>query len=108
MKWWGYLIFVLVSLILAPLSALCTFFNPFSLLFLHLAAPAVRLLGHTPSVDGWSSIGPAMIFNVIWPLTLPLLHWLNFRALRWNAWAYAGLFLVLNVIIAFIVLLLSN
>lgn len=108
MKWWGYLIFGLVTLILAPLSVLCSFFNPFSLLFLHLAAPAVRLLGYTAAVDGWSGIGNDMAVNLIWPLTLAPLHWLNFRVLRWRAWRYVGLFLIINLISAFVVLLVNS
>ncbi len=107
MKWWGYFIFGLVSLILAPISALCAFFNPFGLMFQAVADPAVRLLGFNPPT-GWSSIGSVMTVNFIWPLTLAPLHWMNFRALHWNTWGYAGLFLVINVMITFTVLLVNS
>jgi hypothetical protein len=33
------------------------------------------------------------------------LHWLNFRVLRWGKWAYAGVLLLANVIVAALVLI---
>lgn len=108
MKWWGYLIFGLVTVILAPISALCAFFNPVGLILLEaIAAPAVRLLGFNPPA-GWSSIGSSMVVDLIWPLTLAPLHWLNYRVLRWNTWSYVGLLLIINAVIAFTVLLVNS
>jgi len=105
LRWWGYLIFGLLSLVLSAISVFFWMFNLLTVVFLHLAAPAVSLLGYDPLVEGWSSLGSTMLVSALWPLTLAPLYWLNFRVLRWKAWGYAGLFLVANVIIAFVVLL---
>ena len=108
MKWRGYLFFGLVTVILAPISALCAFFNPVGIVLVEaIAAPIVRLVGFNPPV-GWSSIGSIMVVDLIWPLTLAPLHWLNYRVLRWNIWSYLGLFLILNALSAFVVLLVNS
>jgi hypothetical protein len=46
-----------------------------------------------------------MYTGFLWPLTLAPLHWLNFRALRWGKWSYAGLLVGANVIVAAAVLI---
>ena len=108
MKWRGYLIFGLITVILAPISALCAFFNPVGIILLEgMAAPALRLLGFN-SPAGWSSIGSNMFFDLVWPLTLAPLHWLNYSIMRWNVWSYAGLFLIVNTVISFVVLLVNS
>ena len=108
MKWRGYLIFGLVTVILAPISALCAFFNPVGLILSEvIAAPVVRLIGFNPPA-GWSSIGSSMVVDLIWPLTLAPLHWLNYWVLRWNVWSYVGLFLIVNAVITFAVLLVNS
>ena len=108
MKWRGYLIFGLVTVILVLISALCAFFNPVGLILLEvIAAPAVRLIGFNPPA-GWSSIGSSMVVDLIWPLTLAPLHWLNYSVLRWNVWSYVGLFLLVNAVITFAVLLVNS
>ena len=108
MRWWGYVVFVILSLGLSVISALCTFFNPLSHAFVLFAAPAMPLFGYDATVHGgFSSIGRQMVVSFLWPLTLAPLHWLNFRLFHWNGWGYAGLFVIVNVIIAFAVLLVN-
>ena len=107
MKWWGYLLFCLGSLFLSAISVIFWMFNPFTFVFLYLAAPAVRLLHYDPPVGGFSSLGSVMMVSFLWPLTLAPLHWLNFRVLRWKVWGYVGLLLLANVLIAFAVLLVN-
>jgi hypothetical protein len=105
MSWWGYLIFGFLSLFLSAISVFLWMINPFTEVFLLLAAPPLRLLGYHPPVESWSGLGSAMLVSFLWPLTLSPLHWLNFRVLRWKVWGYAGLLLLANVIIALLVLL---
>ncbi len=108
MRWQAYLLFVFISLGLSALGVLCSFFNPFALLFLNLAAPVVRLFGHDAKIGGWSSLDSTIAVGLLWPLTLAPLHWLNFRVLRWKAWGYVGLLLLAGVIIAFVVLMKNS
>ena len=54
MKWRGYLIFGLLSLVVSALSVVLWMINPFTDLLLLLAAPPLRLLGYHPPVQGWS------------------------------------------------------
>jgi hypothetical protein len=108
MRWWGYLIFGLVTVIVAPVSALFALANPVtSIMIEDIATPALRLLGFKPPT-GWSGIGSAMFVNLLWPLTLAPLHWLNYRVLRWNVWSYVGLILIINMVIACAVLLVNS
>ena len=108
MKWRGYLIFGLVSVLVAPVSALFALANPVTLIMIEgVAVPALRFLGFNPPT-GWSGIGSAMFINLLWPLTLAPLHWLNYRVLRWNVWSYVGLFLITNTLIACAVLLVNS
>ena len=102
---WYYVIAVLVSIPLAALSVLFTMaFNPPTMLFMAIAAPAVRALGRMPP-GGWSSLSPAMWIGAIWPLTLAPLHWINYFVLKGNAWGYCGLFLGVGILTAWIVML---
>ncbi|HMJ05353.1 MAG TPA: hypothetical protein VK474_03765 [Chthoniobacterales bacterium] len=105
MTWRGYLLLALLSIVLAAVSMFFWMVNPVTGLLLFLAAPPLRLLGYHPPVEGWSALGSVMYVGAIWPLTLAPLHWLNFRALRWRKWGYAGLLLLVNVILAAIVLI---
>jgi hypothetical protein len=105
MSWRGYLVFGLLSLLLSVISCFFWMINPFTDVFLLLAAPPLRLLGYHPPVEGWSALGSVMLDGFLWPLTLAPLHWLNFRVLRWKNWGYAGLVLAANVIVAVLVLL---
>src|SRR5882757_9106383 len=105
MSWWGYLIFGFLSLFLSAISAFLWMINPFTEVFLLLAAPPLRLLGYHSPVESWSGLASAMLVGFFWPFTLAPLHWLSFRRLRWKKWAYAGLLLLTNVIIAVLVLL---
>lgn len=104
MTWPGYLLLALLSIVLAVVSMFFWMVNPVTGLLLFLAAPPLRLLGYHPPVEGWSALGSVMYVGALWPLTLAPLHWLNFRALRWRKWGYAGLLLLANVILAAIVL----
>ena len=104
MIWQGYLIFGFLSLLLSALSVFFWMINPFTDLFLLLAAPPLRLLGYHPPVEGWSGLGSAMLVSALWPLTLLPLHWLNFRILRWKKWGYAGLLLLGNLVVTLVVL----
>jgi hypothetical protein len=105
MTWRGYLLFGCLTLLLSVISMFFWMINPFTGLFLFLAAPPLRLLGYHPPVEGWSALGSVMLDGFLWPLTIAPLHWLSFRVLRWGGWGYAGLFLVANVIVALLVLL---
>ena len=107
MKWWEYLFFSLGSLLLSAASVIFWMINPFTMALLYVAAPAVRLLHYAPPLGGFSGLGSVMIVSFLWPLTLAPLHWLNFRVLRWKSWGYAGLLLLANVLIAFVVLLVN-
>jgi len=108
MKWWGYLIFGLVTAMLAPVSALLALVNPFSVVLMEsISIPSLRFLGFNPPT-GWAGLGPAMYFNFIWPLTLAPLHWLNYKVLRWNIWSYVVLLLIINFIIACLVLVVNS
>ena len=102
-----YSLFALASVGLAVLSGLATFFNPVTLLLMQAAAPAVRLLGRQPPVNGFSSMGSALAVSLIWPLTLSPLHWLSYRVLGWSSWGYAGLLLGTGLVIAFVVLFIN-
>jgi 1-acyl-sn-glycerol-3-phosphate acyltransferase len=105
MRWPAYLIFALLSLLLAVISMFFWMVNPITALLLFLAAPPLRLAGYHPPVEGWSALGSVMYAGALWPLTLAPLHWLNFRVLRWGKWSYAGLLLLANVIVAAVVLI---
>jgi len=48
MRWQGYLIFGLLSLVVSVLSVVLWMINPFTDLLLLLAAPPLRLLGYHP------------------------------------------------------------
>jgi hypothetical protein len=108
MKWRGYLIFGLLSLVVSALSVVLWMINPFTDLLLLLAAPPLRLLGYHPPVQGWSALGSAMLISFLWALTLSPLHWLNFRLLRWKKWGYAGLLLLGNLLITALVLMVRE
>ena len=108
MRWRGYLIFGLLSLVVSALSVVLWMINPFTDLLLLLAAPPLRLLGYHPPVQGWSGLGSAMLISFLWPLTLSPLHWLNFRLLRWKKWGYAGLLLLGNLLITALVLMVKE
>jgi hypothetical protein len=103
-SWRGYLIFALLSVVLAVISMFFWMINPVTALLLFLAAPPLRLLGYHPPVEGWSALGSVMYVGALWPLTLAPLHWLNFRVLGWKKWSYAGLLLLANVVLAGLVL----
>jgi len=105
MRWWGYLIFGLLSLFGSGLSVVLWMINPFTDVLLLLAAPPLRLLGYHPPAEGWSGLGSAMLISFLWPLTLAPLHWLNFRVLRFKNWGYAGLLLLGNFLLAALVLM---
>lgn len=104
MTWKFYLVFGLLSLLLAAISACLWMINIPTDLFLLLAAPPLRLVGYHPPVEGWSGLGSAMLVSALWPLTLAPLHWLNFRILRWKAWGYIGLLLAGNMVLTLAVL----
>src|SRR4051812_38550212 len=100
----GYILASLASIALAALSGLATFFNPVTLLFMNIAAPAVSLLGRQPRIHGFSAASPAMLISILWPLTIVPLYWINYGLLRWNTWGYVALFLGLGIFISFCVL----
>jgi hypothetical protein len=100
MKWPVYVFFALFSIVLAVISVAFWMINPITPLLLFLAAPPLRLVGYHPPVEGWSALGSVMYVGALWPLTLAPLHWLNFRVLRWGAVGYAGLLLIVNILIA--------
>ena len=104
MKWPGYLLFGVLSIVLAVISMFFWMINPVTDLLLLLAAPPLRLVGYHPPVEGWSGLGSAMYVGALWPLTLAPLHWLNFRGLRRGKWSYAGLLLLGNIIITMVFL----
>lgn len=108
MRWWQHVAIVLGSLVLSALSVLTVFLNPFTLLFMNLAAPLVRLLGRSAALGGFSSLDSAIPISALWPLTLAPLYWVNYRLLKWRAWGYAGLFLMIGFLIAFVVLLIRS
>ena len=102
---WGYTLFALATLGLAVLSVLSSFIlNPPTLLFLEAAAPAVRLLGRTPPIYGFSSMGSFVAMSLVWPLSLAPLHWLNYGRLKRRHWSYFGLVLLANLAAAFAIL----
>jgi hypothetical protein len=105
MSWRGYLLFAILSVGLAVISMFFWMVNPVTALLLFLAAGPLRLFGFHPPVEGWSALGSVMYTGFLWPLTLAPLHWLNFRALAWGKWSYAGLLLAANVIVAAVVLI---
>jgi hypothetical protein len=105
MRWQGYLIFGLLSLIGSALSVVLWMINPFTNVLLLLAAPPLRLLGCHPPAEGWSGLGGAMLVSFLWPLTLAPLDWLNFRVLRWKNWGYANLLLLGNFLLTALVLM---
>ena len=105
MKWQGYLLFGVLSVVLAGISMMFWMVNPITALFLFLAAPPLRLAGYHPPVEGWSALRSVMYVGALWPLTLAPLHGLNFRILRWGKWSYAGLLLTGNVIITMVYLI---
>ena len=105
MRWRGYLIFALLSLVVSALSVVLWMINPVTDVLLLAAAPPLRLLGYHPPVESWSGLGSAMLISFLWPLTLAPLHWLNYRLLRWNNWGYAGLLLLGNLLITALMLM---
>jgi hypothetical protein len=104
MKWPVYLFFALFSIVLAAVSMFFWMINPVTALLLFLAAPPLRLMGFHPPVEGWSALGSTMYVGALWPLTLAPLHWLNFRFFRRGPLAYAGLLLIVNLIITMVYL----
>jgi hypothetical protein len=104
MRWPGYLLFGVLSIVLAVISIFFWMVNPVTNLLLLLAAPPLRLFGYHPPVEGWSGLGSAMYVGALWPLTLAPLHWLNFRVLRRGKWSYTGLLLLGNIIITMVYL----
>ncbi len=101
----GYALFFLATLGLAALSALFAFvLNPPTLLFLAAAAPLVRLLGRTPPIHGFSSMGSFLAMSLAWPLSLAPLHWANYRLLKRRHLGYLGLFLGANLLAALLIL----
>src|SRR6476469_9668981 len=105
MAWRGYLLFALLSVVLAAISMFFWMVNPVTALLLFLAAPPLRMFGYHPPVEGWSALGSVMYVGALWPLTLAPLHWLNFRIFRWGKWRYSGLLLAVNLIVAMLVLI---
>ena len=105
MRWPGYLLFGVLSIVLAVISMFFWMVNPVTGLLLFLAAAPLRLFGFHPPVEGWSALGSVMYTGFLWPLTLAPLHWLNFRVLRRGKWSYAGMLLAANVIVAAVVLI---
>ena len=105
MRWQGYLLFGVLSVVLSGISMMFWMVNPVTGLLLFLAPPPLRLFGYHPPVEGWSALGSVMYLGALWPLTLAPLHWLNFRILRWGKWSYAGVLLLANVIVAMLVLI---
>ena len=100
------MIFGLLSLVGSAVSVVLWMINPFTDLFLLLAAPPLRLLGYHPPVQGLvGSLGSAMLISLLWPLTLSPLHWFNFRLLRWKNRGYAGLLLLGNLLTTALVLM---
>src|SRR6185369_13849107 len=99
MTWRGYLVFAVLSLVLAAISMFFWMVNPVTGLLLFLAAPPLRLAGFHPPVEGWSALGSVMYVGALWPLTLAPLHWLNFRLLRWGKVGYASVLPTTNVLV---------
>ena len=95
---------IAMALLITSLAGVSVFAKGKTVL-LFLAAAPLRLFGFHPPVEGWSALGSVMYAGFLWPLTLAPLHWLNFRALRWGKWSYAGLLLAANVIVAAVVLI---
>ncbi len=108
MNWLGYVIFGLLSLVLAFFSVLFWMINPLTDLLLLTAAPPLRVLGYHPPVQGWSGLGSAMWVSCLWPLTLLPLYWLNFRLLGWNKWLYASLLVAGNYVVTLLVLIIRE
>lgn len=104
MRWPAYLLFAVLSVVLAGVSMAFWMVNPITALLLYLAAPPLRLFGFHPPVQSWSGMASAIYVGGIWPLTLAPLHWLNFRLLRWGKWSYAAGLLIGNVIITMVYL----
>ena len=105
MRWRGYLLFGLLSIVLGVISMFLWMINPVTNMLMLLGAPPLRLIGYHPPVESWSGLGTAMYLGFLWPLTLAPLHWLNFRVLRWGKWGYAGVLLVGNLILTMIYLI---
>lgn len=105
MRWRGYLLFGLATILVAAISAAFWMVNPVTALLMFLGAIPLRWFGYHPPVESWSGLGTAIWLGMIWPLTLAPLHWLNFRVLRWGKWAYAGILVVANIIVAMIYLI---
>ncbi len=102
----NYLFGFLGTLVLAAASwGLSFIFNPVTMLFVACAAPFISLLGMIPADRSWSAMGTYMWVSIFWPLTLTPLHYLNYQVLKWNHWAFGGLFVGTGLLIAFIVLL---
>ena len=91
----------------SAISALCFMFNPITILLMSLTGWAVSLLGRQPP-GGFSAMGPAFTISIIWPLLVAPAYWLAFRALRWRARGFLGLFLVANLAVAFVVMLVNS
>jgi hypothetical protein len=105
MTWRGYLLFGVLTLVLAVVSMAFWMINPVTALLMFLAAPPLRLLGYHPPVGGWSGLGTAIWLGLFWPLTLMPLHWLNFRLLRRGKWTYSGLLFAANLLLAMLYLI---
>jgi hypothetical protein len=65
MSRWGYLIFGLLSLFLSAISVFLWVINPFTEVFLLLAAPPLRLLGYHPPVESWSGLGERHVSQLL-------------------------------------------
>lgn len=105
MSWRGYLLFAVLTVVLAVISTVLWMINPVTNLLMLLAAVPLRWFGYHPPVEGWSALGTVMAIGALWPLTLAPLHWLNFRVLRWGKSGYAGVLVGVNIVLTMIYLI---
>lgn len=106
MKWWGYLIFAVVSFLLAVLNLFLVWINLYTDFLVGTTLPLVRYLVKLYDFQlSYAMLDPYLWTVFFYPLALAPLHWLNYKILRWNIWTYILMFLLSNFVIAFFVLL---
>jgi hypothetical protein len=103
-----YVIFAVLSCLLFGLSVVLWPVNFVTALLIAAGEVPWELRGQLSPASGWNGLGPMMLVSLLWPLTLAPLHWAAYRRLRRGAWGFVGLFVLVNVLLAFVVLVLCD
>jgi hypothetical protein len=103
-----YVIFAVLSGLLCVLSVVLWPINFVTALLIAAGSLPWELRGQLSPASGWNGLGPAMLVSLLWPLTLAPVHWAAYRRLQRGAWGFIGLFVLVNILLAFVVLVLCD